>query len=391
MLLASTVFVDGLDHLYGYIKDQGKPKVSATTDDPSADSTPVPLTPGGKIKTREKPLKVHDDVRPDHFQPSLGLKVALGVIGLVLGAGVGSILLRFRDFASNAWSGMATGEKVTLFLGVLTGVIVTLPFLFLFQGFDEITGRVMTVAFMVGFSALSVYALRSMEDALPWQKMAGARRRTGLKVLDTNVLIDGRVYDLIRSGFLDGEIYVPSFVLLELQHIADSADSLRRQRGRRGLEVLRRLQSEFPIEVGTHDKHAGSAKDEVDTRLVNVAKALGGDLVSNDFNLNRVATIQSVRVLNINDLALALRPTVLPGEPLDVMIIKEGSQVLQGVGYLDDGTMVVVEGGLKYLGEIVTTEVTQVIQTERGKMIFAEAGPPVDEPEEGNGKRKPRR
>jgi uncharacterized protein YacL len=216
-------------------------------------------------------------------------------------------------------------------------------------------------------------ALRSMSEVLPWTQHSVTGKRSGIKVLDTNVLIDGRIYDLARTGFLEGEVYIPSFVLQELQHIADSSDALRRQRGRRGLEILRHLQSDFTVEVGKYDRYANDPDEEVDSRLVRIAKAIGGDLVSNDFNLNRVARIQEVQVLNINDLALALRPNVLPGETLEVTVIREGNQAGQGVAYLEDGTMVVVEHGKRLMNETHPVEVTQVIQTERGKMIFASA------------------
>jgi uncharacterized protein YacL len=232
---------------------------------------------------------------------------------------------------------------------------------------------------------LAIFALKSMEDVLPWQASAGPRRR-GIKVLDTNVLIDGRVADVIRSGFLEGEIYVPGFVLRELQHIADAADSLRRQRGRRGLEVLKALQADKQIEVGGKDRLAGEEKDDVDGRLVRLAKAMGADLVSNDYNLNRVATIQNVVVLNLNDLALAMRTNVLPGETLHLQVIREGNQSGQGVGYLEDGTMVVIDGGEAHIGETIDIVVSQVIQTERGKMVF---GAPGDEVPENDPRRRP--
>jgi uncharacterized protein YacL len=208
-----------------------------------------------------------------------------------------------------------------------------------------------------------------------------------IKILDTNVIIDGRVYDVARVGFVEGQIYVPQFVLEELQYIADSHDSLRRQRGRRGLDILKLMQTEFNIEVGVHDRLAPDQGDGVDSRLVRLATALGGDLVTNDHNLNRVATLQDVRVLNINDLALSLRPNVLPQEHLDLNIVREGNQIGQGIGYLEDGTMVIVENGRAHIGETLEVMVTQVIQTERGKLIFAEVeGEPVD-----GRARKPRR
>ncbi|MCW5936458.1 MAG: TRAM domain-containing protein [Fimbriimonadaceae bacterium] len=308
--------------------------------------------------------------------------VALALFGAVLGAVTGTLVWRGLGALATRWEGMDTGSKVTLFVGIFFGVVASLPFLFAFGSLGNVIAPLLTFGLTIGLSALTVYALRSMEDVLPWQTGNRKVRRTGVKVLDTNVLIDGRIYDLARTGFLEGELYVPRFVLLELQHIADSSDTLRRQRGRRGLDVLRHLQSDFPVEVGTHDKLAGDDREPVDSRLVRLAKALGADLVSNDYNLNRVASIQEVRVLNINDLALALRPTVLPGEKLELSMIREGNQAGQGVGYLDDGTMVVVEQGKRFIGELVTVSVTQVIQTERGKMMFAEMDEetPTNEP-----------
>ncbi len=302
--------------------------------------------------------------------------MALGLLGLIVGLSIGVFSLRKYEAFSVRWDKMPSGEKITLilgsFLGVISGILISIPFLIVLQGRPE--GPLLTLGLIVGCSSAMIYLLRSLAPYLPWETgVAHAARRTGLKVLDTNVLIDGRVYDLLRTGFLDGDLYIPAFVLGELQHIADSADSLRRQRGRRGLDIVKRIQAEYDVEVGARDRYAGSEKEEVDTRLIKLAKALGADLVSNDFNLNRVASIQDVRVLNINDLALALRPNVLPGETLEVAVIKEGNQSGQGIGYLNDGTMVVVEGGSEIIGETVIVCVTQVIQTERGKMIFADA------------------
>jgi uncharacterized protein YacL len=167
-------------------------------------------------------------------------------------------------------------------------------------------------------------------------------------------------------------MYVPGFVLEELQFIADSHDALKRQRGRRGLEVLNHLRNEFEVETQIHDKLAPEQGDGVDARLVRLAKAIGADIVTNDFNLRRVAEFQDVHVMSLNDLALALRPNVLPQETFELSIIREGNQLGQGVGYLEDGTMVVVENGRAHVGETVEVVVTQVIQTERGKMIFGE-------------------
>ena len=300
--------------------------------------------------------------------------VGMGVLGLIVGIGVARLLIWFRDRSDEKWDTLETGDKVTLFLGVFIGIIAAMPFLILLNTIQ--LGVYVPLAFVgltLGFAALSIYALRSMEDVLPWYKGSRSKgKRRGVRILDTNVLIDGRIYDVARTGFMEGSLYIPGFVLDELQYIADSHDPLRRQRGRRGLDVLRHLQADFPTEVRTQDKLAPDLGDEVDARLVRLARAMGADIVTNDFNLNRVAGIQDVKVLNLNDLALALRPTVLPKEGLTLSIIREGNQPGQGVGYLEDGTMVVVDNGKPYIGETMNVIVTQVIQTERGKMIFAE-------------------
>ena len=194
------------------------------------------------------------------------------------------------------------------------------------------------------------------------------------KILDTSVIIDGRVLEISRTGFLEGDLVVPSFVLDELRHIADSADTLRRARGRRGLDMLRKMQEELGNALRVED--APQEDDaEVDVRLLRLAVAMGGTLMTNDYNLNKVAGVAGVPVLNVNDLAGALRPAVLPGEEMPVRIVREGKEPGQGVAYLDDGTMVVVENGRRRVGETLDAEVTTVLQTSAGRMIFARVKP----------------
>jgi uncharacterized protein YacL len=324
----------------------------------------------------------------------LGYVIAMAVLGVVIGGVIGTVISRFVSRMGARWDRMATGDKVNLFLGIFAGIIAALPFSLLLQSFSgpnndaaRVIGPITTFLLAIGFSAMAVYALRSMEEVLPWYSAPTKPKKTHLRILDTNVIIDGRIYDVARTGFLDGQLYVPRFVLEELQHIADSSDALRRQRGRRGLDVLRLLQVEFPLEVGTYDKLAPDQNEEVDSRLVRLAKAVGGDLVTNDVNLNRVATLQKVTVLNLNDLSLALRPNLLPQEAVTLSVVREGNQPGQGIGYLEDGTMVIVENGRGALGQTVDVVVTQVIQTERGKLIFAEL---AGEPDLGNTRRKTR-
>jgi len=190
-------------------------------------------------------------------------------------------------------------------------------------------------------------------------------------LVDTSAIIDGRIADISQTGFISGTLTVPRFVLEELQHIADSSDSLRRNRGRRGLEVLGRLQKEggTPVEISDAD-----AEDtpEVDAKLVKLARQWHCAIITNDFNLNRVAALQGVKVLNINELAHAVKPILLPGEEMTVKVIQDGKEYGQGVGYLDDGTMIVVEGGKQFIGSDVEVTVTRVLQTIAGRMIFAQ-------------------
>lgn len=308
------------------------------------------------------------------FESFSGVVLPMALLGALVGAILGNVVVKSIERSATAWDRMHAGDKTTLVLGFFSGLIAAVPFLLLFQNLNVDPGYALLgmIGLTLGFATVAVYALQSMSDILPWSSARAKGKRTGIKILDTNVIIDGRIYDVVRAGFLDGQLYVPGFVLDELQHIADSHDPLRRQRGRRGLDVLRHMQADFNLEVRLHDKLAPEGGDGVDSRLVRLARAIGGDIVTNDFNLNRVAGLQEVRVLSLNDLALALRSNVMPQETMSLTINREGNQLGQGVGYLEDGTMVVVEGGKGHVGETVQVVVTQVIQTERGKMIFAE-------------------
>ncbi|ODG92077.1 MULTISPECIES: PIN/TRAM domain-containing protein [Bacillaceae] len=191
-----------------------------------------------------------------------------------------------------------------------------------------------------------------------------------VKILDTSVIIDGRIADICQTGFIEGTIVIPQFVLAELQYIADSSDTLKRNRGRRGLDILNRIQKELAMKVEIYE---GDFEDvpEVDAKLVKLTKLKNGILVTNDFNLNKVSELQQIKVWNINDLANAIKPVVLPGEVLTAFVVKEGKEKLQGVAYLDDGTMIVVEDGKESIGKRVETVVTSVLQTSAGRMIFA--------------------
>ena len=189
------------------------------------------------------------------------------------------------------------------------------------------------------------------------------------KILDTSVIIDGRIADIAETGFLDGVIVIPQFVLRELQLVADSADSMKRNRGRRGLDILQRIQKIATLHIQIVEDDFPAVR-EVDLKLIELAKVYEGKIVTNDFNLNKVAQLQGVEVLNINELANSLKPIVLPGEIMKVFILKEGKEYNQGVAYLDDGTMVVVDNARKMIGKNVEISVTSVLQTTAGKMIF---------------------
>ncbi len=189
------------------------------------------------------------------------------------------------------------------------------------------------------------------------------------RILDTSVIIDGRIVDICETGFVDGTLVVPQFVLKELQQVADSADSLRRNRGRRGLDILQRIQKMAGLDVIVSDTDFPDIK-EVDLKLIELARQLSGKIVTNDFNLNKVAQLRGVEVLNINELANSLKPVVLPGETMKVFILKEGKEYNQGVAYLDDGTMVVVDNARAMIGKTIDVVVTSVLQTTAGKMIF---------------------
>ncbi len=191
------------------------------------------------------------------------------------------------------------------------------------------------------------------------------------KIFDTSVIIDGRIYDILKTGFIEGNIIIPDFVLVELRHISDSADDLKRNRGRRGLDILNNIQKEFGVDI--YDTAANkeiSKIPEVDVKLLKLAEIMGGVVVTNDYNLNKVAGVQGIGILNINELANTLKPVVLPGEVMRVTPVKAGKTEDQAVAYLDDGTMVVVQGGKKYMGKTIDATVTSVLQTSAGRMIF---------------------
>jgi uncharacterized protein YacL len=218
-----------------------------------------------------------------------------------------------------------------------------------------------------------IMAMRGRDEfniIVPYVKFSRQDQKDDIILLDTSVIIDGRIADICKTGFLDGKFIVPRFVLKELQQIADSSDSLKRERGRRGLDIISKLQKNPNIDVKIHNDDFPEI-EEVDLKLVKLAKVLSAKIFTNDYNLNKVSEIQGIKVLNVNELANSLRPVVLPGEVMEIRLIKEGKEYNQGVGYLEDGTMVVVDNGRRLIGQNVKLVVGSVLQTAAGRMIFA--------------------
>jgi uncharacterized protein YacL len=301
---------------------------------------------------------------------------------------VGFAILPYLTVVPASWlfrsvQELSTAEFVTavagLLLGLLMGLLLGLP-LSAFEG-PLGTWLPLGVSLFLGLGMLGL-TVAKREDLLLAAEAIGLVRRpdraqTGVAVgdphivVDTSAIIDGRIAEIVESGFVYGTLVVPKFVLEELQHIADSSDTLRRNRGRRGLEILARMQKESPTPIEIVDDDVPEI-NEVDAKLVALALARSKAILTNDFNLNRVAELQGIRVLNINSLANAVKPAVLPGEELRVRVIQEGKEAGQGVGFLDDGTMIVVEGGVRYIDKDLDVAVTRVLQTVAGRMIFAQ-------------------
>jgi len=332
------------------------------------------------------------------YQDAFGTGTAevAGLVGFVAAGALTTYLIALAAFNKLVQTGerlkvMDPNEKIATFLGIALGLLLTFLLSPILLRFASI-GIMLTVLICVAFVYLGVVAMTSMKDeirlSLPSSLAAAGKDAEPAgppercKILDTNVIIDGRVADICRTGFLEGPIYVPGFVLDELQHIADSADGLKRARGRRGLDILNQMRAELPLSVRTYDSADPNDRDEVDAKLVKLAKTLDGFIVTNDYNLNKVAELQGVRVLNINELANAVKPVVLPGEEMTVQIIKEGKEINQGVAYLEDGTMIVVEGGRRHIGETLEVVTMSVLQTAAGKMIFAAIREDDDEEDE---------
>jgi uncharacterized protein YacL len=316
-------------------------------------------------------------------------RMILSALAALLAFTLGSLIYRqaldlSREFMSDLRR-MPARDKVALVLGVFIGLGLTALLATLLLRIPEF-GPPLVALIGIASVYLGVVVMLSMKEELTFffpgtgepAEGEDPAPRLRAKLLDTNVIIDGRISDIVRAGFIEGPLYVPDFVLEELHLIADSSDTLRRNRGRRGLDVLNQMQDEPGTQVRVYDQYDKALRggDPVDAKLVQVAKDLDAAIITNDFNLNKVAQLQGVSVLNVNELANAVKPVVLPGEEMAVTIVREGKEPDQGVAYLDDGTMVVVERGKNRIGATVTVVVTSVLQTVAGKMIF---GHPQDE------------
>jgi uncharacterized protein YacL len=306
------------------------------------------------------------------------------VAGLALGVAVILFELRLRAVSLKRLIGAAIGSV----LGILGAYLFSLVIRNSIPAGNTQSFLQLLVMLLMAYVGLAVGANKG--ELLNLSALGGVfggekQGKRSYKILDTSVIIDGRIADIAETGFLDGVIIIPQFVLRELQLVADSADSLKRNRGRRGLDILQRIQKLTSLDIQIVEDDYPHIR-EVDMKLIEMAKAYDGKIITNDFNLNKVAGLHGVQVLNINELANSLKPIVLPGETMKVFILKEGKEYNQGVAYLDDGTMVVVDNARKMIGKTIDIAVTSVLQTTAGKMIFgkfderAAAAAPRQEP-----------
>jgi len=298
---------------------------------------------------------------------------SLPFLGLILGMVIGLLIVVLEEMLRKAPSRLLTTGLFGFFLGlILAKVLLVLLSAFLpSQGLLALAvqGTLMVAGGYLG-AILAVDKGREFNVASFVRLLKEQPRAKSYKILDTSVIIDGRIADVCETGFLEGTLVIPQFILRELQHIADSSDPLKRNRGRRGLDILQKMQKKVDVHVEISDMDFPEIR-EVDAKIVALAKALNAKIVTNDFNLNKVAELHGVAVLNINELANALRPVVLPGEEIRVYVLKEGKEYNQGVAYLDDGTMVVIDNGRRYIGQTIDVCVTSVLQTTAGRMIFS--------------------
>jgi uncharacterized protein YacL len=293
---------------------------------------------------------------------------ASAAVGFAFGVAVVLFEMRLRVVSLKRLIGAAIGSILGIFGAYLFSLVIRNS---IQEGRTQSFLQIL-IMLLMAYVGLIVGATKG--DLLNLSALGGVfggekQGKKSYKILDTSVIIDGRIADVAETGFLDGIMMIPQFVLRELQLVADSADSLKRNRGRRGLDILQRIQKIASLDIQIVEDDFPSVR-EVDMKLIELAKAYDGKIVTNDFNLNKVAGLHGVQVLNINELANSLKPIVLPGEGMKVFILKEGKEYNQGVAYLDDGTMVVVDNARKMIGKTIDISVTSVLQTTAGKMIF---------------------
>lgn len=299
----------------------------------------------------------------------VGLGYDAPLRGLLAGFLVGALSLFVERAVKMMPMGTVIGGIMGLALGLVAAKLLLAPFKAAeAEGLQTVSFALQALLGYGGF-LIGVKKGENLTVSRIFRMFRGQEAEHNIKLLDTSVIIDGRIADICDTGFLEGTFIVPQFILQELQHIADSPDSLKRARGRRGLDVLHRMQKMAHLDVKIVEEDFPKIR-EVDAKLVALAKAMNGKVITNDFNLNKVAELQGVTVLNINELSNAIKPVVLPGETLKVFIIKEGKEHNQGVAYLDDGTMVVIDNGRRLIGKNADVTVTSVLQTTAGRMIF---------------------
>jgi uncharacterized protein YacL len=323
------------------------------------------------------------DLSPHFRLGVLGLSTLIGLLtGILLARPLMSGAVRLTVFIEQYLQRTPTQDLVMGSVGLIIGLIIAnlIGNLLSFLG---LVGKLVwiLVTLLLSYLGLSI-GIKKREELLALfagfpkfgkdRALKSELKAGHFKILDTSVIIDGRIAELCESGFIEGVMLIPAFVLEELRHIADSPDLLKRNRGRRGLDILNKMRKDVDIKVQIYDNNRGLEDvAEVDTKLVKLAQKLGGKIITNDYNLNKVAELHGVKVLNINELANAVKPVVLPGEEMVVQLVKDGKEMGQGVAYLDDGTMIVVDNGKRYMNQTIPVLVTSVLQTAAGRMIFA--------------------
>jgi uncharacterized protein YacL len=300
----------------------------------------------------------------------VGIQYNYDIYGALIGGALGLIAIAAEMQLKKLEIGTIIGGLSGISCGLLFSYLLVLPLkLFLGEDVKVISFGLMAV-FGYGGLLIGLSRGKAISVAAIVRLFRGQGEEEHLKILDTSVIIDGRIADVCETGFLDGVFILPQFILQELQHIADAPDPMKRARGRRGLDILHKIQKMSRITVRIVDEDFPKIK-EVDAKLVALARILHAKVITNDFNLNKVAELQGISVLNINELANSLKPVVLPGETMKVFVLKEGKEYNQGVAYLDDGTMVVVENARRMIGKNADVTVTSVLQTTAGRMIFS--------------------